>query len=318
MSKGTKEKQIDAYQIITDRIIAQMEKGIIPWRKPWVDREPPKNLITGKPYRGMNTLLLGSAGYKRNLFLSFKQAKELGATVRKGEKSLPVVYWKMIEQEDPVTKEKKRRGFIRYYNVFNVEQCEGIPEHRIPVAEEREHTPIQECETIVKDMPNPPAIMHGGDRACYWPSNDSIEMPMPEYFRTEEEYYATLFHELVHSSGHESRLNRKELVARVPFGSEEYAIEELTAEIGATFLRSKTGISSEIENNAAYVQSWLTRLKNDKKFIVHASTQAQKAVDHIMNVREIEKEIESMMPEVAGSEQELNELRSKKDISITR
>lgn len=318
MSNEPQKERLDVYAMVTDRIIAQMEKGEVPWRKPWVDGLAPANLISGKPYRGINTLLLGSSGYNRNLFLTFKQAKELGASIRKGEKSLPVVFWNSMEKEDPKTGEKKSVGMLRYYNVFNIEQCDNIPQDKIPAQIERVHDPVKECEDIVAQMPNPPSIHHIGDQAYYHPTSDSISLPIPEKFESTEKYYSTLFHEIVHSSGHESRLNRKEVASLIKFGSEDYAIEELTAEIGATFLKSRAGISIDaIENNTAYIQHWLTKLKSDKRFILHASSQAQKAADYILNEREIEKEIESPEKVVDEHAQELGAIRqpSRKGVS---
>jgi antirestriction protein ArdC len=318
MSKEQHKERLDVYAMVTDRIIAQMEKGEVPWRKPWVDGQAPTNLISGKPYRGINTLLLGSVGYNRILFLTFKQAKELGASIRKGEKSLPVVFWNSMEKEDPKTGEQKKVGMLRYYNVFNIEQCDNIPEDKIPALIERVHDPVKECEDIVAQMPNPPSIHHIGDQAYYHPTTDSISLPNPEKFTSSEKYYSTLFHEIVHSTGHESRLNRKEVVSLIKFGSENYAAEELTAEIGATFLKTRAGISiDKIENNAAYIQHWLTKLRNDKRFIIHASGQAQKAADYILNEREVEKEVEPVHAEV---EQELEAIRahSNKSNQISR
>lgn len=313
MSNQKQKSRTDVYSIITDRIIAELEKGEIPWRKPWTD-DIPSNLVSGKPYRGVNALLLGSLGCKRNLFLTFKQAQELGASIRKGEKSLPVVFWNWAEREDSKTGERKKVAMLRYYSVFNVDQCTGIPEQKIPQQTVREHDPISECEEVIANMQDAPAIRHGGDRAYYHPVQDAIQMPEPEKFTTSGGYYSTLFHELVHSSGHERRLNRKEVTSRIQFGSEEYAIEELTAEIGATFLKSRTGLSTEpIENNAAYIQSWLRRLRNDKRFVVHAGAQAQKAVDYIFNERAIEKDVEPLAEETAEQNQlqELSAIRKR-------
>lgn len=319
MSNEQQKERLDVYAMITDRIIAQMEKGEVPWRKPWADGQTPTNLISGKPYRGINTLLLGSAGYNRNLFLTFKQAKELGASIRKGEKSLPVVFWNSMEKEDPKTGEKKSVGMLRYYNVFNIEQCDNIPQEKIPAQIERVHDPVKECEDIVAQMPNPPSIHHIGDQAYYHPTSDMISLPNPEKFETVEEYYSTLFHEVVHSSGHESRLNRKEVASLIKFGSEDYAIEELTAEIGATFLKTRAGISMDkIENNAAYIQHWLTKLRNDKRFIIHASGQAQKAADYILKERDIDKEIEPQNEIAHENKNEVESLRRKVGQSVSR
>jgi len=285
------------YTIITNRIIEHLEKGVVPWRQPWTDAGLPKNLITGKPYRGINVWLLASLNYSQNYFLSFKQVQDIGATVKKGEKSQEVVFWKWIEKEtsDMVVEEEKQKKIpmLRYYRVFNIAQCEGIPKEKIPVVVERKNNPIERCEKILEEMPLRPKIQHLEQKAYYRKSDDVINMPRMETFDSIENYYGTLFHEVLHSTGHAQRLNRRELIRGFRFASEDYAIEELTAEMGASYLKSYSGIPIEkLENNAAYIQSWLERLKKDKKCIVYASSQAQKATDYILNVRIEEKEVE--------------------------
>lgn len=315
-----KEKHTDIYQLVTNRIIEHLEKGMIPWRKPWHGAGAPRNLVTDKPYRGVNVLLLASLGYEQNYFLTFRQVKELGGSIRKEEKSSLVIFWKWKEYKNEETGKTEKIPILRYYRVFNIAQCEDIPKEKLPEKVERKHDPIQSCEQIIDGMPNRPNIQHGGDRAYYHPKQDYVNMPKPESFIDPESYYGTLFHELVHSTGHQSRLNRKELVETTSFGSEKYSTEELTAEIGASFLKSHAGIPiEELENSAAYIQHWLEVLKNDRRFIVYASAHAQKAADYVMNVRQIEKEIE--LPETpealpnpyqAGKEEELNQSRKNK------
>jgi antirestriction protein ArdC len=292
MNEKTK-KPIDVYSIVTNRIIEHLEKGVVPWRQPWAEAGMPKNLVSGKQYRGINLMLLASLHYSKNIFLTFKQAKELGGAVKKGEKSCPVIFWKQLERENKDTKEIKRIPFLQYYNVFNIDQCEGIPKEKLPQITEIKNDPIQSCEEIIAKMPSKPEIRHMEHRAYYSPKEDYVNMPEMKTFIDSSSYYGTLFHELIHSSGHTSRLNRKEVMEMNGFGSESYSIEELTAEIGASYLKSCAGIPIEnIENSSAYIQHWLDRLKNDKKFIVHASAQAQKATDFILDVREVEKELE--------------------------
>lgn len=290
MQEDNQKKPIDVYAIVTERIIAHLEKGVVPWQQPWTKSGPPRNLVTGKPYRGINTLLLGSLNYAQNVFLTYKQARELGAHVKKGEESQIVVFWNWQEKENRITKEKEKIPFLRYYRVFNVAQCEGIPKEKLPPAFQRVHNPIKACEEIIATMPNRPAIRHNKHEAYYSPTQDYINMPKPETFKSGEHYYGVLFHELVHSTGHTSRLNRKEVMDNQGFGSDRYSVEELTAEIGASFLKSNAGIPNEhLKDSAAYIQHWLKELKNDKRFIVHASAQAQKAADYITNVRELDK-----------------------------
>ncbi len=172
---------------------------------------------------------------------------------------------------------------MRYYSVFNVEQCEGLPEDIIPYIEETSNDPIETCESIVLSMQNPPQLSHSGDEAFYSPGLDYINMPMMKNFEDSESYYSTLFHELVHSTGHSKRLNRQEVMEEHAFGSEAYSMEELVAELGACYLNSHARIEKEIDNSVAYIKHWLQILKNNEKFIIYASAKAQRAVDYILN-----------------------------------
>ena len=281
----------DAFQVVTDRIIGLLETGVVPWQKPWRGGAMmPKNLVSKKDYRGVNVFLLEAMSYQSPFWLTFNQAKELGGSVRKGEHACPVVFWKWLEV--PATGEptgKKTVPFLRYYSVFNVSQCDGIPQDRIPVLNggERQHCPIADAERIVSNMPKKPEIRLGGGRACYSPAFDRVDMPKPETFRSGQDYYSVLFHELTHSTGHQSRLNRKGVGGAdgewSAFGSNPYAREELVAEMGAAFLSGQAGIVERtIENSAAYVQSWLQRLRDDNRLVVQAAAQAQKAADFIL------------------------------------
>jgi len=291
----TNSKNHDVYQMVTDQIIEKLNQGIVPWQRPWTVAGLPKNLITGKHYRGINILLLNSLGYPTNLFLTFKQVKELGGNIKKGEKAHMVVFWKLLEPKDEEkkngTEELKVKTFLRYHLVFNVDQCEKIPENKIPqVVNIRQAYPILACEKIVEEMPQCPEIRHNEQLAYYNPIFDFVNMPKKETFVNDESYYSTLFHELVHSTGHESRLKRKELMENGTMKSESYSIEELTAEIGACYLNSYSGISEkQIENNVAYLQAWIGRLKDDKRFIVYSSSRAQQATDFILNQKGEEK-----------------------------
>jgi antirestriction protein ArdC len=287
------EKQkLDIYQIVSDKIIALLETGTIPWRKPWTDGGLPRNLVSKKAYRGVNVFLLSSLGYKHNLFVTFEQVKALGGSVRKGEKSQIVVFWKWIDiynpDPTPPDEKKKQKPMLRYYHVFNVDQCDGIPQDQIPVLT-RPNEPIELCESIVEAMPNKPTFQYIENEAYYEPSTDLLNMPDIEYFVESEAYYATLFHELIHSTGHKDRLDRKELVSNTRFGSYEYSTEELIAEIGSCYLQSFTGIvRDDMASSGAYIQGWLAKLKNDKRCIVYASGQAQRATDYILNVHKEE------------------------------
>ena len=282
--QNQKTEHRDVYQLVTNRIIEQLEKGCVPWKRPWTAAGLPQNLITRRPYRGINVLLLATCNYSQNFFLTFKQAGELGAKIKSGEKAHPVVYWKRIETEDEDTGEMIPESVLRYYNVFNIAQCENIPESKLPPAD-LPNEAILECESIIHEMPKRPPIQQVEDMAYYHPTHDYVNMPPRKSFLQSEAYYSTLFHELVHSTGHTSRLNRRELMQMKPFNPEMYSFEELVAEIGASYLNSLTGIEQkEFEQNAAYIEGWLKRLKNDKRSIITASGQSQKAVDFILGV----------------------------------
>ncbi len=287
------QNKTDVYTIVTNRIIEHLEKGVVPWRQPWTDSGLPKNLVSGKPYRGINVWLLSTLKYPRNYFLTLKQANDLGGVVKKGERSHEVVFWKWLDNEDKETGETKKVPMLRYYRVFNVSQCNGIPENKIPQVEKKENPPLETCEKIISEMPKCPRVQFNEQSAYYNKAEDFVNMPKMETFTKSEDYYSTLFHELVHSTGHSERLNRRELLESKGMRSSDYAIEELTAEMGASYLKSYAGIPIEqLENNAAYINGWLERLKQDKRFVVYASAQAQRATDFILDITLKEKELE--------------------------
>ncbi|OJW84500.1 MAG: hypothetical protein BGO69_10935 [Bacteroidetes bacterium 46-16] len=284
-----KNTRIDVYALITERIIEQLEKGAVPWRRPWSDGGLPRNLFSKKYYRGINLMLLSSLGYEQNLFITFKQLKEIGGKVKQGEKGCPVVYWNVkdkAEEDETATEPKQKKvSILRYYTVFNVSQCENIPEGYIP-AITKVIGSIQSCEDIVAHMPQRPDIRHKEQKAYYNPLLNFINMPKKNSFGTAEGYYCTLFHEMIHSTGHRSRLNRRDLIEMAEFGSEPYSHEELVAEIGACYLQSHAGVTSEFEQSTGYIAGWLAKLRNDKRFIYTAATQAQAATDFILNVKQ--------------------------------
>ncbi len=278
-------------QMITARMIERItELGALPWRKPWKSVSMwPRNLITKKRYRGVNVFMLHSLGYASPYFLTMKQANSLGGKVRKGEKACPVVFWMLFDPEDknaPKNDPKsKRHAMLRYYQVFNVDQCDGIPEAKIPPANLKPRTvsPIETAEEVVHDMPLPPKIVSGRSQAAYSPVADVVTIPNQEWFDSDEGYYATLFHELAHSTGHGSRLARKAIVEPNGFGTNPYAKEELVAEMTAAFVAGHCGILSTVEDNAAaYLMGWLTRLHEDPSLLISAGSQAQRAFDYIV------------------------------------
>jgi antirestriction protein ArdC len=278
----------DVFTIITNRIIEQLEQSVIPWRKPWTEGGHPQNLFTKRPYTGMNTWLLGSLGYEQNYFLTWKQIKAVGASVKKNEKGTMVIFWKRLppSQEQDNQEPQKLKSVLRYYYVFNIAQIDNLPEVvTIPYPPDTINQ-INACDEIIESIPHCPTIKHGKQKAYYDPTNDYINMPKKDSFTTSAAYYGTLFHELIHSTGHYSRLNRKEIAEPNGYGSIPYSIEELTAEIGACYLNSIAGIvNKEFDNSVAYIKGWIDKLKNDKRIIVYASGQAQRATDYILNVQ---------------------------------
>lgn len=275
---------MDVYEIITEKITAKLKAGIIPWQKPWNVAETglsPYNLVSKSPYHGMNVLLTGMSGYSCAAWVSYKQAQELGGNVRKGEHGTPVVYWNFVDKTDDAGEVVKRTPFLRYFTVFNLEQCEGIELPAAPAP--RKLNPIEAAEKLVDDFKGKPPVRFGGNRACYWPVIDQIDLPPAGSFKRNAGYYSTLFHELVHSTGHKSRLARPEIVQPYTYGTDPYAKEELVAEIGASFLCGLAGISElTIDNSAAYIGGWLHQLEKEPRMIVLAAGKAQKAVDFIL------------------------------------
>ena len=287
----------DVYQIITDLFIEKLQQGTIPWRKPWSAYGPAANYLTRKPYRGINQLILKNL-HLRPFYLTYNQVQKLGGKIKKGAHSHPITFWQILFR----LKENHRRipedvartlpedrvicsAVLKYYRVFNIDDTEGfeikLPEVQVKSGNEL----ILSCERIIADMPNPPVIYHQGNEAFYYPPKDYINMPRIKFFTSSEMFYSILFHELVHASGHQKRLNRPELQEITGFGNYSYTKEELTGEIGASFLNCHAGILNPhtFEDSAAYIQGWLEKLRNDKKFIFEASTKAQKAVDYILN-----------------------------------
>ena len=276
------------YDIITDRIIAQLENQVIPWHKPWKGGTTgaPKNLKSGQPYRGINVFLLGMAPFAAPYWLTYRQATERGGSVKKGEHGYPVVFWKIFERtekDDNNNERIKRLPCLRYYTLFNVEQCTGIEAPTTPAVVSDFH-PIEKCEAVVAGMPQAPTITHNEGRAYCRPSTDAVSIPRPELFSDPAEYYCTLYHELSHATGHASRLDRPGITEAHFFGTCDYSKEELIAEMGAAFLCGHCGIeSTTLDNSAAYLSGWLKRLRADSHLIITAAAQAQRAADFILD-----------------------------------
>lgn len=272
------------YDYVTEKIIKELEKGNIPWQKPW-NGSPAINYVTRKPYQGINTLLLSKSGE----YLTWHQIQQLGGKVRKGAKAEFVVFYKTVtyktedaeESEEDNNSKVKTYFILRYYNVFHIDDVEGIPSK----IQTFQHDPITEAEEVISKYKDKPKIIHDDStKAYYSPMHDYINIPDQKYFKDIEKYYSTLFHEAVHSTGHYNRLNRfKKDEPLAAFGSESYSKEELIAEIGAAMLCNHCGILQQtLENTGAYIKSWIKVLKNDKRFIIQASSKAQKAVNYIL------------------------------------
>lgn len=275
----------DIYAEVTDRIIRQMEEGQIPWQKPWTGMASgARNWENQKPYSLINQFLLGGDGE----WLTMRQIQKANGHLKKGSKASMVVFWKTFQAEDKDSKGQPKVGtdgkikmktvpVLRYYNVFNLKDCEGIESKSIPLQNYNE--PIEAADKVFTGYIQRSGVGFRrvvGDRAYYSPDDDRITLPMWEQFVSAEEYYSTAFHEAVHSTGHKTRLDRLNTTAA--FGSETYSKEELVAEIGSAACMTKLGLEQTIKNSAAYIQGWLKALKNDKRLIVSAAGKADKAV----------------------------------------
>ena len=266
-----------AYQHITDRIIRAIEtEGLLPWRKPW-RAESPRNL-RGNDYRGINRLILSIQPYADPRWVTFKQVSELGGHVRRGEHGTPVMFWNEVEEERG--SEKQKRMVARYYYVFNVEQTEGLDLG--PLTKGLNEAVCSSVASLAEIMCPSVKVHRRGTAAYYSPHEDLVVMPRAELFESLDAYEQTLAHELIHATGHSTRLARKEVCDSIQFGSDPYAREELVAELGAAFLTNELGISSDVQQSASYVSGWLKALRNDKSLIIKAASSAQAAVDFIL------------------------------------
>ena len=282
-----------SYQEVTERIVSLLKGGVVPWHKPWsVPGGEPQNLISRRPYRGINPFLLNLAPYASPFWLTFRQARKLGVRVRRSEKATRIWFWKLLDPpEEPGTQAeefsssgRRRIPILRRYSLFNVEQCEGLGD-LVPQLPADERTPFERlkaAEAIITGMPSRPSIEHGGRGASYSPLTDCVRMPGRHRFKSGFAYYSTLYHELTHSTGHASRLDRKGVRA-TRFGSAIYGREELVAEMGAAFLSAEAGIEhATIEASASYLAGWIEKLNGDPRLAIQAAGAAQKAADFIL------------------------------------
>ena len=289
-------------QQAVDSIIAQLEAGVVPWRKPWTSRYP-CNLVSKKPYRGLNVFMLALAGYPSEYWMTFKQALDLGGNVKRGEHGTHITKYGTYNRKnrDESGEESTSRGmYLQTYVVFNLSQTEGIAE-ALGLVNTEPLEDIPAAQAIWDNYANRPAYKDA-DCAFYRPSEDLIGMPLRSAFASQAEYYSTLFHEATHSTGHISRLNRDGITNTIQFGSEDYSNEELVAEFGAAMLCGQCGIApGTVDNSAAYIRTWLTKLKlsDNKSVIPKAMSAAQKACDCILGAVKEEPAKEELVAAVA-------------------
>jgi antirestriction protein ArdC len=283
---------MNVYELVTSKIIERLEEGVIPWQKCWTSG-PAKSLTTGKEYRGINSVLLGMREYSSRYWATFKQTTKVGGNVKKGEKATPVVYWHWrtpdemarLKADGKTTAPAPCYPFLAF--VFNLDQTEGIerPADDVPAAI---NSPLEEAQKIVDAMPNRPEIRHGATfNPCYMGALDLVVMPNLGQFKDAESYFCALHHELIHSTGAKSRLNRFEK-QQGESREERYGFEELVAELGAAFLSATCGLdnSSRLDDASAYIAGWLKALQDDKKLLLQAASAAQKAADFILGKAE--------------------------------
>ena len=298
-----RKQKTDYYQIVTDRINALLDQGVPPWRKPWGAYGWARNYASGHIYTGINMLMLNFvAPYDIPLYMSRKQLKEKGGSIKRGSKAEWVYFYgdyhkdasgqtvpsEQIESRTLAGENLKHIRFLKARPVYNVSCIEGI-EIDVPEMPKRENTVIESCEEFLRDLdPKPKYQTSDMDRAFYHVGNDAICIPDMKYFEGSEEFYCTLFHELTHWTGHATRLNREGITnEKAIFGTKLYAEEELIAEMGASYLSAIIGIdrASLAENSAAYIQSWKKKLQDDKKLIFRVAAKAQQAIDFLTKTK---------------------------------
>lgn len=272
------------YEMVTERIIKELESNTVPWWKPWFgSRGGAYNRVSRKPYSLINQMLLKHPGE----YATFNQWHTLGGKIRKGEKAEFVVFWKIVNMEtekEDGTKEVKQVPMLRYYNVFHVSQVDGVEPLNEPF---NEIEPVAEADQIIIDYVTREQLTlveEITDEAYYSPSRDLVHIPTKEQYTNIAEYYGTAFHELTHSTGHTKRLNRLTTGVKAAFGGEEYSKEELVAEIGSANMLNLLGLetSKSFQNSTAYIKSWLKVLRGDSKIIISAASKAEKAVNYIL------------------------------------
>jgi antirestriction protein ArdC len=276
-------------EIILEQILEHLSNGVVPWRIPWnMPAGPMSNLNSKKAYRGANVFLTAvaamSRGFKSRWWLTWKQVEKKGGKVKDGQQKqyTMVTFWKWIEKEDETTGKKKKIPFLRYYRIYNLDQIEGI-EDPDGSLDQIAFNPLEKCDEVGQGYKGAPEIKHNEQRAYYSPQLDYINLPEPSSFKSVAAFYATKFHEMVHSTGHKSRLDRKGIAEMDGFGTRRYSREELIAEIGAAFLCGHCGIdNATLEDSASYIKHWSKTLKDDPKLIFQCAAAAQKGMDLIL------------------------------------
>jgi antirestriction protein ArdC len=289
----------DMHREITDKILAMLKTGVAPWRKPWSERVQahgsvmPRNAITGRFYSGANVILLWSHAEVNGWgprWLTFKQARAAGGNVRKGEHGVAVIFVNRIvvrDKKDPDA--HKSIGFLKAYTVFNTSQCDGLPDHVMGIGEPRQHAPVnpdgrdEALDAFVQATEI--RVIEEGSRACYSPALDRIAMPAFPAFKGAHPYYATLFHEMGHATGHKSRLDRN---LNNKFGDRSYAAEELIAELTSAFVCAEWGIDMG-EAPASYIETWVSLLEERETAIITAASAASKAVEWLRGAASAEE-----------------------------
>lgn len=265
-----------AYDVVVKAILAEMDKGVVPWNRDWT-MGLPKNAESGRAYNGINVFLLAIRDFTDSRWLTFNQIAKMKGKVKKGEKATQIVLWTFVESRDK--QDKRNIPLLRYYNVFNVEQVEGID---FP-PDTRAINDLPSAEEIVLGYADKPKIVEENlGKPSYIPKRDIVTMPKRAQFSSDDAYYHTLFHELIHSTGAEQRLNRMGVANFDGFGTDQYSEEELIAEFGASFLDATANISDVAKKSAAYIAGWKSKITDNPKILVHAASKAQKAADYIL------------------------------------
>lgn len=276
---------MNLYETVTNTIVESLNRGVVPWRKPWdTGASVPVNALSNRPYRGVNLFLLAMTPFTDHRWLTFHQVKERGGSIRKGEKSTIVIFWKMWEAKSAADEKGKQIPLLKYYRVFNASQCEGLNLSELERPESRSKPErIDVADSLIRTMPDPPRIDETGTAAWYRPGEDLVTVPPMERFTSPDSFYATLFHELGHATGHAKRLARQGVTESVLFGSGEYGREELIAELTSAFCCASCALDNSLtEDSASYIKGWLSVLKADSKALIIASAQAQRAADYIL------------------------------------